>query len=589
MAGRDPDIYQALLEDLSDGVMVVDFDGRVQVANPALCRMFRLDPADAVGRPFGEIFVAFEGFDDFTQTVLDAVVDRGGATRQVVSVLIGDERRSLSVTTSYLTRAREAVPERVAVIAVVSDVTEVREMRETELRMAKVIEGQLADLQDAYRDIETRNETLSMMMKRVQAARGLAMVFVVGLFLAIGAWYVRPLDLFGAGAARDAGFEAAEPGALRTMTVEPRVFRSTIALRGRLAPGRVVKVVSPIDSHVTAVHAYHGQRVTEGAPLVELDTDRLAVEYGRAQVEHVRLRKERAELENWEDSAEVARARSALVRAATALDDAERNLEQTAYLLDRRVVSASEHEEAQQRRRNRKLDFDAAERELAAVRAKGGEEAVLLARLEAENAHRRLRAYEDQLNLAAITAPIEGIVTTAEGAGDEPLAKGRPVARGELLLSIVDPERMSVATGIDEVDVGKIEVGQPAWITGPGFPALRIEGAVSHVSPQADAGSRTRNTPQFEIVVTLDRLDEAARDRLRVGMSAHVTIVVYRNPAALLVPITAVERSDGEAWLRVVDGNGDPERRRVELGLTTLDSVEVVAGLSAGDEVVLPG
>ena len=197
--------------------MVVGFDGSVIIANAAVCRMFGLDSAEVVGGLFGELFVQFEGFDDFTEIVLDAVAARSGILRRVTNVRIGDEFRSLSVTTSYLTDAEGGGL--VAVIAVISDITEIRELRETELRQARVIEGQLGELQDAYRDIEARNEALSVMMKRVQAARGLAIVFVAALFLAIGAWYVQPLDLFSGTSALGVGSAvgAGQSGIPRTM------------------------------------------------------------------------------------------------------------------------------------------------------------------------------------------------------------------------------------------------------------------------------------------------------------------------------------------------------------------------------------
>ena len=586
--GPAPEVYRALLENLSDGVMVIGFDGSVRLANAAVCRMFGLDPAEVVGGPFGALFVQREGFDEFTQIVLDAVAARSGIARRVTRVRLGDELRSLSVTTSCLTGA-EGGP-RVAVIAVVSDITEIRELRETELRQAQVIETQLGELQSAYRDIEARNEALSVMMKRVQAARGLAVLFVAALFLAIGVWYVQPLDLFDATAALDAGsaVEAGPSELPRTMTLEPRELRSTIALRGRLAPGRVVEVVGPFESHVSAVHVEPGQRVAEGEPLVALDTGRLAVELRRAEVEHIGALDKLRELEDWENGAEMSRARREMRRARIALDDAERDLAQTAFLLDQGLIPAREHEAAERGRENRKLDLEAAVRELETVEAKGGEKARRAARLEVENAQGRLRELGKKLELAEVGAPISGIVVAAAGPGNKPLARGRPVPQGELLLSIADLERLSVIASVDEVDVRKVETGRRAWITGPGFPGLRIEGAVAHVSSQAGGGSRRRGAPEFEIVVALDALEAAAGDRLRVGMSAHVTIVVHSRPAALLVPIDAVEQRGGEAWVRVVDRTGaGVERRAVALGLTTLDSVEVVEGLSAGDEVVL--
>ena len=591
MTARDSEIYRALLENLSDGVMVISFDGSVRLANAAVCRMFGFDPANIVGRLFGDLFLLFEGFDEFTQIVLDAVAARNSMARHVTSVRIGDEHRSLSVTVSYLTSTGEGAEQRVAVIAVVSDITEIGELRETELRQARVIQTQLGELRTAYRDIEARNKALSQMMKRLQAARGVAIVFVVAVFLAIGARYLQPLDLFSSTTALDVGavVDAGDPEIPRTMTVEPGEFRSTIALRGRLAPDRVAEVVGPFESHVSAVHAEPGQRVVRGDPLVVLDTGQLAVEHRRAEVEHIKALDRLGELDDWENGAEIAQARRALRRARLALEDADRNLDRAAFLLDQGLIPAREWEEAERSRENRKLDLETAVLEMEAVRAKGGEEARRIARLEVQNAQGRLRDLEARLDSAEIGAPITGVVVAADGVGDKPLARGRPVAQGELLLSIADFERLSVIASVDEADVRKIEAGQRAWITGPGFPELRIEGTVAHVSSEAGGGSRQRSAPQFDIVVALDALGAAARGRLRVGMSAHVTIVIHHRPAALLIPIDAVEQQGGEAWVSVLGHDGAAvEKRVVALGLTTLDSVEVVDGLSAGDKVVLP-
>ena len=585
MTDRDPDIYRALLENLSDGVVVIGFDGSVRMANAAFCRMFGFAPDEAIGRAFGELFVTFEGFDEFSQVIFDAVAERGELARRIVGVHAGGELRSLSVTTSCLMAGED----RVAVIVVVSDITEVRELRETELRQAAVIETQLGELQGAYRDLEARNEALSTMTRRVRMARGAAMLFVPALFLAIGAWYVRPLDLFSATAALDAGpgVEVGDAGTLETVTVQPRALNSTLALRGHLAPGRVAEIVSPIESHVSAVHAVPGDRVAAGALLVELDTGQLAADHRRAEVDHIKARDRLAGIEDWENSADMARARRGLRRARIALDDAERHLGRTAFLLEQGLVPASQHEDAQRQRQSRTLDVEEARRELAAVKARGDDEAKRVARLEARTAEERLRAQEEKLDQARIAAPIAGVVMAAEGPRAKLLAKGRAVGQGELMLSVADLERLSVVTSVDEVDVRKVEAGQRAWVTGPGFPGIRVEGAVARISSQADGGTRRRRgAPQFEVAVALDRLDAEARDRLRVGMSAYVTIVVHHRPAALTVPIDAVEHGGGQAWLRVL-ADGAAERRAVRLGLTTLDSVEVVEGLSPGDEVVL--
>ncbi len=588
MSNGAANLYRALLENLLDGVMVIGFDGSVKLANAAACRMFGLRPEAVVGRRFGEIFVQFEEFDEFTQMVLDAVQNRSGVERRVTRVHIGDAIRSLSVTTSYLTTAREeAAP--MAVIAVLADITEVRELRETALRRAQIIEQQLGELQGAYRDIEARNAALSQMTKRVQTARVAATLFVVGLFVAIGVWHVRPLDLLRDAAAPPtlAGAEAGGPETMRTLTVAPDTLRETISLRGYLAPGRMVEVVAPIEGHLDAVHVREGQQVAVGDPLVDMDAGRIEAEYRSAQIQHIRALESLEAFEDWENGTEMTNARRGLRRAKMALESEERQLQRTNFLLEQGLVPTSEHESALERHENRKIEFETARRELETTQAKGRGDALRVARLEAENARDRLREQERKLEMTEVLAPIAGVVIAAEGRDAKPLARGRPASQGELLLSIADFDRISVLTSVDEVDVGKIEAGQAAWISGPGFPDLRLEGAVIHVSSRA-GGGLGRGAPQFEIVAALDRLDATSREQLRVGMSAHVTIVVLDRPEALMVPIPAVERRDGETWVRVLDrATGVVEERAVKLGLTTLDSVEVVEGLEAGEEIVL--
>jgi len=583
------DIYRTLLDNLSDGVMVIDADGTLRLANPALCRMFGFSSDDVVGRPFGEIFVTFEGFDDFVGIILEAITEQGDLKRRVVSVHSGDEVRSLSVTTSYLLTSGAEHTGQAAVIAVVADITEVRELREAELRMAKVVEEQLAELQVAYRDIETRNENLSLMMKRVQAARGMAALLVVGVFLIIGGWYLRPLDWFGDNAAPEppAVAESIDPQSLPTLVVAPGEFRSTLSLRGLLEPGHIEKIVSPIDGHVSTVHISRGQRVQADAPLLVLDVGKLAMERRRAQVEYIRARNRLGELEAWDSSAEMTRSRRALRRATIALDEAQENLRETEFLLEQGIVAVSEQKRAQQNYQSRQLDHEEAERGLETAQEKGNDEAVEVARLELENAQGRLREHEAKMELATIKAPLAGIVIISDSDRNKPLEKGRPVTQGELLLSIADLDRFAALTSVDEVNVGKVEVGQRALITGPGFPGQELEGVVTQVSARAARGQRS--APQFEVTVAMENVPPTVREHLRVGMTAYITIVVHSDPEALLVPLTAVNHgANGANWLQVIDPDtGLAQRRPVELGRTTIDSVQVLQGLTAGEKIVL--
>ena len=587
MTDRDPEIHRRLLESLTDGVMVIDFDGSIRMANSTVYRMFGLNPEETLGRSFGEVFIEFDGFDTFTEAVLDAVAERRNEAHRVARVRVGENLRSLAVTVSCLASEGGPDSETEAVIVLVSDITEVRELRDNELRQAGVIKSQLEEIQVAYRDLEASNAELSAITRRVRRTRVAAVLFVLVLFSAIGSFYLGPIDVLGSTAATDVIPEDWDPGAAPTVTVVPQELRSTIALRGRLVPGRVVEIVSPLDGNVGAVHVSAGDRVTKGDLLADLDTGKIVEEVRRAEIEHIRARDRLEEIDDWDNSDEMARARNSLRRSRTALDDAELNLEKTAFLLEQGLVPASEHESARRQRDDRILDLEEAQRQMHAAEAKGSEDLRRIALLEARTAEERLREHEAKLALVEVRAPVSGVVIEPNDRDAKPLAKGRALTQGELMLRISETERLSVITHVNEVDVGKVGEGHKAWITGPGFPGLEIEGTVARVSSQAGNLSGRGGGPQFEVVIALGRLEAETLVKLRVGMSAHVTILVHYREDALLVPISAVRRMNGKTWLHVVAGAGEPpDMREVDVGLTTLDSVEVLSGVSPGERIV---
>ncbi len=190
----------------------------------------------------------------------------------------------------------------------------------------------------------------------------------------------------------------------------------------------------------------------------------------------------------------------------------------------------------------------------------------------------------ESLGHGRVHAPLSGVVLAqSRGTG---LQEGRKIGKGEVLATIGDFSRMAATAKVDEVDVVRIAVGQAVTVTGNAFGGLRLRGTVTHVASQPDP--RARGTPQFDVVVTLDPLDEEQRERIRAGMSSRLRIVVYSKEAALMVPLEAVEDRGRSYWVSVIDpATREVGEREVVIGPTTQDSVEITAGLQAGDEIVI--
>ncbi|MCS7051656.1 MAG: efflux RND transporter periplasmic adaptor subunit, partial [Thermomicrobium sp.] len=172
-----------------------------------------------------------------------------------------------------------------------------------------------------------------------------------------------------------------------------------------------------------------------------------------------------------------------------------------------------------------------------------------------------------------VVAPLDGLVT------DVVVAEGAPVGAGTVLVRIVDPHMLGVGATIDEVDMRYFAGSEEVRVTVDALPGWEGRGEVVSLSQIA---TQQAGVVGFPLTV---RLTEASDD-LRPGMTAtiHLAAVIRRN--VLLVPEQAV-RTVGERAFVTVLRDGKREDREVTLGLRSGGLVEVAAGLTEGEQVVL--
>ena len=593
---EDTLLHRNVLESMREGVLTVTSDGCIGILNPTASQLLGLHGVEVRGKPIAEVLMDREDLEAFNDVVLAAVYDEADGFRSTVRLKPGDgTERCVAVTTSYLVRREDGENRKIGLVAVLDDVTEVEALREAEREMAEATAAQNVELRDAYREIEDKNRALDSALKKMTAVRALAMVLVVVLFGG-AAWYVWDDARAPLAPGSAAPSSRVSPEAL-TVTVAPRRLVSTVSFVGRLAPRREVPVTSRVSGKVAKVLFEYGDRVVAGQPLVELDTAETDRRYLEARAGYLEARDKLHELENWENGREIARARQSLTLAGMELESRKAKVAETALLLERGVIPASEHRNARQQYEGQRLRYEAAQRDLEAALARrpartrcGSPGCGWRTRRRACGGWRRpwrtrwstRRSRGSFFNPAAI--PDGG-----SGGDGAPLAAGRSVGEGGYLLSIADLGGVSVVGGIDEVDVAKVKPGQRVRIGGDAFPDLVFDGRIARVSPQSRAKAGAR-VPMFDVTAAVDRLSDEHLARLRLGMSANVTVVTRDEPAALLVPVAAVRGGAGHYRVRVKDKDGGaPRDVPVEVGQTTVHEVEILAGLKAGDEVIVSG
>ncbi len=190
-----------------------------------------------------------------------------------------------------------------------------------------------------------------------------------------------------------------------------------------------------------------------------------------------------------------------------------------------------------------------------------------------EQAEADLKASQERLDQATITAPVRAVVLRRDVEPGDSVQPGRVL----LLLARVGETRLTVEP--DERSLAFIQRGQPAQASADAFPKDRFAATVETVAPSVDPD---RGTVEVKLLVP------KPPDYLRPGMTVSVEIEVGRRERALVLPSEAVRDAASEQPWVLVPEEGRAVRRDVTLGLRGEDRVEVTRGLAEGEWLLLP-
>jgi cobalt-zinc-cadmium efflux system membrane fusion protein len=320
---------------------------------------------------------------------------------------------------------------------------------------------------------------------------------------------------------------------LTAFTVEQVVGQrlSPRAVTGRLAwnEDATVRIFSPLAGRLVALKAPVGARVATGDLLAEISSP----DFGQVQ--------------------------SDAARAATDLAAAERTRERTARLVERGAAPRKE--------------LDAAEAELARVRAEARRTTVRLARWGGQAAGEATR---DPDQLYRLTSPIAGVVVERNA---NPGQEARPDATVPLFV-VSEPRTLWLILDVTERDLASVKAGDHLALRTDAFPGRTFAGRLDLVGDALDPASRT--------VKARGSVDNAA-SLLKAEMYVTVELESRVAQAAPVIPARAVLTEDGKRFCFVAEGPATFRRVAVEVGVERDGKVPVVSGLRAGAGVVTDG
>ncbi|MGH7961146.1 MAG: efflux RND transporter periplasmic adaptor subunit, partial [Candidatus Binatia bacterium] len=331
--------------------------------------------------------------------------------------------------------------------------------------------------------------------------------------------------------------EALQTVSFKTVTIQRRGLEQEIRATAVIKPNenRLAHVSPRISGKAVEVKAVLGNSVEPGQTLAALD------------------------------SLELGERKAAFLQARTNLEVARRNYEREERLFRQQISSEKEYLAA-------KGEF---ERSQAAYQA--AREALRLVGLtDAEIGKVTWGGKGRPLSHFPLVAPFAGTVI------EKHITVGELVDPEDKPYTIADLSTLWIVLSIYEKDLGRVPVGAKAHLAVDAYPAESFLGTVTYVSNLLDEATRTA---QARVEILNPGL------KLKPGMfvTATITVPVLDATSVLTIPNTAVQRVREKPVAFVQEGKGVFVARALTLGRDSGPSIEVLAGLSEGEQVVTEG
>lgn len=391
-----------------------------------------------------------------------------------------------------------------------------------------------------------------------------------------------------------------------------RTIIETVNATGKVYPEVEVKISPDISGEITELNVQEGDSVKKGQVLARIYADIYATQRDQA-----------AAAVN-QQQAMTANSQSQLDALKASMDQAERTYNRQKQLLDDKVISKAEFEQAESAYLSAKANYSAA---IEAI--KGGKASIVSAQANLARANK-------DLSRTTLIAPMNGVISSLSVKKGERVA-GNSFALGTEMMRVADMSVMEVRVNVGENDIVKVNIGDSADVEVDAYNNRKFKGIVTQIaastatSTSGIAASTTNDVTNYEVRIRLDRssysdLFDPRNPRkfvFRPGMNASADIKTKRHDDVLSVPInsvaarvkgsdksvedkkkenkknkpnddqdnqdnsnTAVNSDELEEVVFILQKDGKVKKTVVQTGIQDINYIEILSGLNAADEIV---
>jgi HlyD family secretion protein len=346
----------------------------------------------------------------------------------------------------------------------------------------------------------------------------------------------------------------------------------SVVATGKIEPITKVEIKSKASGIVKKLYVDYGDKVKRGQMLAELDRDEIQARVAQAH----------AQLEA--SSASLSGTRADLERAKVDAEGPDVPMLKRAYdraqgMAKEGVVSESALDDAQKNYVMSVNKQNVSKAQLQVLQAKIGQAEGQVAQDRAN-----LKQLEEQLGYTTIESPIDGIVLSRDvEIGDAVSSILVLGSSATLVMTLGDTSEVYVKGKVDESDIGKVYLGQPARIKVESFKDKTFTGKVTKISPM---GVEKDNVTTFEVRVSINNPEGV----LKAMMTANAEIILEEHKNVLQIPEgSIIYDKDKKASVEVPDTKAKEGKKKVavNIGISNGAKTELLSGLKEGDQVVL--
>jgi HlyD family secretion protein len=354
--------------------------------------------------------------------------------------------------------------------------------------------------------------------------------------------------------------------------VEKGDLAKSVVATGKVEPITKVEIKSKASGIVKKLYVEYGDRVKKGQTLAELDREEI-----EAQVRSQKANVEASEANLRSTEADFERAK--VDAEGVDIPMLQRAYQRAQKMAKEGVVSQANLDDAEKAYELGTNKQNVARAQLGVLKAK-----IAQSKAQVLSAHANLKQLEEQLSYTTIYAPIDGIVLSRDvEVGDAVSSILVLGSSATLVMTLGDTSEVYVKGKVDESDIGKVYMAQPARIKVESFKDKTFTGKVTKISPM---GVEKDNVTTFEVRVSINN----PGGELKAAMTANAEIILEEHKNVLMIPEGAViYDKDKKSFVEIPDQNAKDGKKKiaVNLGISNGAKAEVLGGMKEGDQVVL--